>query len=154
MKNSTSSLVLLHSAISLRMMNRSATKPERKSRRVIRPTGLRLPEPVPPKARGTVLPPSIPEIARRLEPVCRQYGITQLEIFGSVARGEAAVGSDVDLIARFVETPGLEMVTIEEECERVLGVPVHLVTFDVVENMTNPYRKASIQQDRRVIYAA
>lgn len=87
-------------------------------------------------------------------PLCRKYGIVRLEIFGSVARGDAAIGSDVDLIATFPEHPGLAIVTLEEECAKLLGVPVHLVTSDAVDDMTNPFRKETIQRDRRTIYAA
>jgi len=93
------------------------------------------------------------EITRRLAPFCRQHGITRLEIFGSVARGDATPGSDVDLIATFPEHPGLAIVTIEEECGKLLGVPVHLLTVESVDEMDNPYRKENIQRDRRTIYA-
>jgi len=35
-----------------------------------------------------------------------------------------------------------------------LGVPVHLLTTEQVQKMDNPFRKVSIDYDRRVIYAA
>ncbi len=113
-----------------------------------------LPPPLAPRQRGQRKPPHADEIGRRLEPLCRQYGITKLEIFGSVARGEALLGSDVDLIATFHEHPGLEIVTVEEACAEVLGVPVHLLTAEAVDEMTNPYRKESIERDRRAVYAS
>lgn len=112
-----------------------------------------MPPPEPPRPRGTRLPPSAAEIARRLTPICHQYGISRLEVFGSVARGDATKGSDVDLIATFTEHPGLEIVTIEEECARLLGVPVDLLTADAVEEITNRFRRETIERDRRVIYA-
>lgn len=112
-----------------------------------------LPPPLSPRRRGTRKPPSPDEIARVLAPFCRKYGITRLEVFGSVARGEATIGSDVDLIATFPEHPGLEIVSIEEECAKLLGVSVHLLTSETVADMTNPYRKETIQHDRRTIYA-
>ena len=111
-----------------------------------------LPPPTPPRPRCRRRPPSLDEIVRRLAPVCRKHGITRLEVFGSIARGEAGIGSDVDLIAAFPEHPGMEIVSIEEECGRRLGVPVHLLTVEAVDAMTNPYRKATIQRDRRTIY--
>ena len=85
----------------------------------------------------------------------RQRGeqVTRLEIFGSIARGEAGPGSDVDLIATFAEHPGLEIVSIEEECAKLLGVPVDLLTFEAVEEITNRFRRETIERDRRVIYA-
>jgi hypothetical protein len=112
-----------------------------------------LPPPLPAPPRGTALPPSLAEITRRLAPFCRQHGITRLEIFGSAARGDATPGSDVDLIATFPEHPGLAIVTIEEECAKLLGVPVDLLTATAVDEMDNPYRKATIQRDRLTIYA-
>ena len=98
------------------------------------------------------VPPSPETIAQLLAPYCRQAGITQLAAFGSVARGEARRGSDVDLIATFAHNPGLRFFTMEEEMAAILGVPVHLLTRDSVEEMSNPYRRSSILADSRVIY--
>ncbi len=131
-------------------MNRPAARSKRSPGKH-RVGGLRLPPAV--RSRpGRRQPPPLHEVARRLEPFCRKHGITRLEVFGSVARGDACVGSDVDLIATFPEHPGLEIVTIEQECSRLLGVPAHLLAHEAVAEMTNPYRKESIERDRRTIY--
>lgn len=98
------------------------------------------------------VPPSPETIAQMLAHYCQQAGITQLEAFGSAARGEAKRGSDVDLIATFACNPGLRFFTMEEEMTAILGVPVHLLTRDSVEEMSNPFRRASILVDARVIY--
>jgi predicted nucleotidyltransferase len=87
-----------------------------------------------------------------LKGFCREHGITRLEVFGSVARGEERRGSDVDLIATFPKSPGLEFFGLEDELEALLGVPVHLMTAEAVEQMTNPVRKGSISADRRIIH--
>ncbi len=100
------------------------------------------------------VPPSVNEIVRRLEPYCREHGIIRLELFGSSARGNARPGSDVDLIATFRKIPGLHYFSMEKEMGRLLGVPVDLMLVEDVEVMTNPYRKVTIQRDRRTIYAA
>jgi predicted nucleotidyltransferase len=113
-----------------------------------------LPPPLPPRRRGTRRPPTMAAIVRLLGPFCRQHGITKLEIFGSVARGEATAGSDVDLIATFDEHPGLQIVAIEEAMGELLGVRVDLLTRESVDEMTNPFRRESIERDRRTIYAA
>jgi predicted nucleotidyltransferase len=148
----TSALVSEVGGVSYRKMNPSDDQPE------IRGTApvleLVLPPPIPPRQRGLRTPPPADEIGRRLASLCRQYGITKLEVFGSVARGEALVGSDVDLIATFHEHPGLEIVTLEEACAEALGVPVHLLAAEAVEEMTNPYRRESIERDRRAVYAS
>jgi predicted nucleotidyltransferase len=83
---------------------------------------------------------------------CGQAGIMRLEAFGSTARGEARPGSDVDLLATFAVNPGLRFFTMEEEMAAILGVPVHLLTRDSVEQMSNPYRRRSILADARLIY--
>ena len=100
------------------------------------------------------MPPATDEIVRRLEAYCSAHGITRLDIFGSVARGDATPGSDVDLIATFREIPGLHYFSMEREMGRLLGVPVHLLIAEDVEEMDNPYRKETIQRERRTIYAA
>jgi predicted nucleotidyltransferase len=97
--------------------------------------------------------PPLPEtVSKLLADYCRQAGITRLEAFGSTARGEAKRGSDVDLLATFADNPGLRFFTMEEEMAAILGVPVHLLTRDSVEQMSNPYRRDSILADAKVIY--
>jgi predicted nucleotidyltransferase len=107
----------------------------------------RLPAPYRPRT-----PPADEAIARLLTSLCRESGITCLEVFGSVARGEARRGSDVDLIATFREHPGLRIVEIEDRMAALLGVSVDLLTGEGIDEMTNPFRKESILRDRRTIY--
>jgi hypothetical protein len=60
----------------------------------------------------------------------------------------------VDLIATFREIPGMRYFSMEKDMGRLLGVPVHLLLAEDIKEMTNPYRKATIQRDRRTIYVA
>lgn len=101
-----------------------------------------------------VLPPPPEEIARRLAPLCRAHGITRLEIFGSVARGDAQPGSDVDLIATLSKPLGFRFYGLGHDMESALGVGVHLLTRHQIDTMTNPYYRASILPDIRTIYDA
>ncbi|HUG13181.1 MAG TPA: nucleotidyltransferase family protein [Opitutaceae bacterium] len=105
-----------------------------------------------PNPRRPRTPPTPQFIGERLTDYCRLSGITRLEVFGSTARGEAGQGSDVDLIATFADNPGLRFFAMEEEMSAILGVPVHLLTRDSVDQMSNPYRRASILEDARAIY--
>ena len=101
-----------------------------------------------------VLPPPPGEIARRLAPLCRAYGITRLELYGSVARGEAGPGSDVDLVVTLAKPLGWDFFTLDARMGEVLGVPVHVLSRDQLDAMTNPFFKTSILADARVIYDA
>lgn len=105
-----------------------------------------------PPPRRPRTPPAPEVIAAKLGAYCKQAGILRLEAFGSLARGEARRGSDVDLLATFSCNPGLRFFAMETEMGEILGVPVHLLTRDSVEKMSNPYRRDSILADARVIY--
>ena len=99
------------------------------------------------------VPPPPEELAARLAPYCRQNGIRKLEVFGSVARGEARRGSDVDLIATFSRPVGLRFFVMADEIAQILGTPVDLLERQTVDTMTNPIRKASILADAQEIIA-
>lgn len=103
--------------------------------------------------RRTRVPPNIHEIAKALESYCRNNGIQRLEIFGSVARGNAKRGSDVDLIATFSQPIGLRFFSMADEMAKILGVPVDLLDRQAVDEMTNPFRKQSILADAREIFS-
>ena len=57
-------------------------------------------------------------------------GITQVQVFGSVARGVDGPQSDVDLLVRAPEHMGLAFYRVADEPEAILGVPVDLVDDD------------------------
>lgn len=65
-----------------------------------------------------------------LDRLCREYGIVELALFGSVARGEAADGSDIDLL--YVLDPkaelGWEIERLNEKLSEAMGRPVDLVS--------------------------
>jgi predicted nucleotidyltransferase len=48
-------------------------------------------------------------LSGRLAELCRKYGIAELAVFGSVARGDAGPDSDVDLL--YVRVPGNDLWT-------------------------------------------
>jgi uncharacterized protein len=104
--------------------------------------------------RRARVPPSIATLRKLLTNYCRQSGIARLEVFGSTARGDARRGSDVDLIATFSENPGLRFFAMEEEMGALLGSPVHLLTRDSVDEMSNPFRHETITSDAKEIFRA
>lgn len=80
----------------------------------------------------------------------RAAGIIHLRIFGSVARGEALPGSDIDLMADFDPSKRLSllnMVHLENRLADLLGVKVDLSPAD---SMKDYVRKDVI---REAVYA-
>lgn len=67
-------------------------------------------------------------------------GVEELYLFGSVARGEAAPGSDVDLLVVFASPPGFEGYwRVKEFLEAVLGNPVDLVMKGALKPWAAPH---------------
>ena len=65
--------------------------------------------------------------------VVEGYGVKDIRLFGSVARGEAGVGSDVDLLVEFEPTAHIgmfEFSRLRRELSQLLGCDVDLVTSD------------------------
>jgi len=88
---------------------------------------------------------------QRLVDIAKKHGIRYLALFGSHARGEARVDSDVDLYARFGRHISLfEMLAVQHEMEDALGLDVDLITEEVVE----PYSfvRDGMAQDLVVLY--
>lgn len=77
----------------------------------------------------------------RLAAICERYGVTRLEAFGSVARGDAKTGSDLDLLVTFKPgtSLGLDFVSLQEELEGLFGRSVDLLTRRSVEQSPNKY---------------
>ncbi|WP_420238748.1 nucleotidyltransferase family protein [Telmatobacter bradus] len=76
------------------------------------------------------------ETLRRHEPELRAEGVVHLRLFGSVARGEATVGSDVDLVADFDAAYRRTLVTmahLENHLSDLLGVRVDLALFNALK---------------------
>lgn len=67
-------------------------------------------------------------LRREKERLCRQWPISGLSMFGSVARGEATPQSDVDILVDINGRMGLRFVTLADELERLLGERVDLVS--------------------------
>jgi uncharacterized protein len=97
----------------------------------------------------------IDEITRHLPAFCHRNGIARVEVFGSVAKGEASAGSDLDLMVTFLPgiAPGLEFFAMQDELESILGCRVDLLARRSVERSDNPIRRRSILASAREIYA-
>jgi len=68
-------------------------------------------------------------------PLLRErYGVESLGMFGSYVRGEANSKSDLDLLVRFHQTPGLiRFVELENYLSDLLGLRVDLVMAEALK---------------------
>ena len=63
--------------------------------------------------------------------IAEKYGVKSLALFGSVARNEAKITSDVDLLVEFDRPVGLfGLFALQDYLETLLGCPVDLGTPD------------------------
>ena len=62
----------------------------------------------------------------------KQFKVHKLALFGSYARGEQQVDSDVDILVEVDPSIGLEFVTLAQRIEKLLRVEVDLVSSRAV----------------------
>ena len=86
----------------------------------------------------------IREAIKSLLPVLRsRYGVDQIGIFGSFARGEAGPDSDVDLLVSFSRPIGWDFFDLKDFLEEKLSRKVDLVT----ERSIRPDWKSQILEE-------
>ena len=82
----------------------------------------------------------IAEIKRRLEPVFRANGVKSAVLFGSYAKGEAALNSDIDIMVDS-GLRGLDFVGLIEYVREALETNVDLIDIHYVD------RDSSIEKE-------
>ncbi|MGA2325477.1 MAG: nucleotidyltransferase family protein [Bryobacteraceae bacterium] len=90
---------------------------------------------------------------RKLADLCRRYGVRELSVFGSAARGEMRPDSDIDLLVEFLpdaEIGLLEHAGLMLDLAELLGRKVDLVS----KRGLKPLIRESIIQEARPVYAA
>ncbi len=84
--------------------------------------------------------------------ICERYGVARLDIFGSVARGDADAESDVDVL--YVLEPGSHLgwniENLTDELSEVLGRPVDLVSRNALHQRIRDH----VLAEARLLYAA
>lgn len=58
----------------------------------------------------------------------REFPVHRMAVFGSVARGDDSLGSDIDILVEVDPSIGLKFVTLAERLETELGRRVDLVS--------------------------
>jgi predicted nucleotidyltransferase len=72
-----------------------------------------------------------------------RFKVSRMALFGSYARGDQHSDSDVDILVDIDSSVGLEFVTLAEQIEQLLGLPVELVSRRAIK----PNKLKYIEQD-------
>jgi predicted nucleotidyltransferase len=92
---------------------------------------------------------------KQIEDFCRQYGVAELSLFGSVLRDDFGPDSDVDVLIAL--EPGRTMtLELDMEMRGALSVIFGGRRIDLVQKrlLTNPFRRHEILRTRRILHAA
>ena len=95
------------------------------------------------------------QLKEMISPVCEQFDVQELSLFGSYARGDAHEGSDYDFVVVFDHTkPGRRsdrffglLFFLEDN----LSERIDLLELDAIRN---PYLREAIERDKLLIYDA
>ena len=81
---------------------------------------------------------------------CQRHSIRKLSLFGSVLRDDFTKESDVDILVEFQpgKTPGLDIVTMEDELSNIINRQVDLRTLADISR----YFRSEILMEAKVIY--
>jgi predicted nucleotidyltransferase len=95
---------------------------------------------------------TIDEIKKAALPLCREFNVYRLDIFGSTASGTARISSDVDFLVEFKDpnqSPAKRFFGLLHSLEDTLGCEVDLLT---INGLKNPYFKHRVLAERVLIY--
>ena len=89
----------------------------------------------------------------QLADLCHRYGVRELSLFGSAARGEMRPDSDLDFLVEFLPDTEIDLVDYAGfmlDLSKLLGRKVDVVT----KTGSKPLIRASVIQEARLLYAA
>ena len=69
----------------------------------------------------------------------RKYPIHALGLFGSVARGDDTLESDIDILVEFNRPVGFEVVDLADEIESILKHRIDLISRKAIKATVWPY---------------
>ncbi|MBX3749122.1 MAG: nucleotidyltransferase domain-containing protein [Opitutaceae bacterium] len=105
------------------------------------------------KTKAEAHAPELSTLQASLKPACLKHGIKGVEIFGSVARGEAGPDSDLDLIIEFQDPDRQlnfsDLLAIQEDFSTAAGMEVQILTKEDYLRIKNPFFLISVDEDRR-----
>ena len=85
----------------------------------------------------------------KITPILKRQGVTKAAVFGSVARGTAKRGSDIDLLINLKKGKTLfDMIRLKFELEQMLKKKVDLVEYSAIR----PVIRNRILAEQKTIY--
>ncbi len=92
---------------------------------------------------------TLAELKEKVLPVLKRSGVEYAGVFGSAARGEASLESDIDILVRYKQTPGLfAHIGLAQDLEDILHTKVDLVTERSLKKSLIPY----VKKDLKALY--
>jgi len=101
--------------------------------------------------------PTLAELRTLLVAFCHKHRIRRLDIFGSAARGQASVGSDVDLLVTPDDSQPpstAELLEMAGEAEELIGAPVDFVLRSSLEKSPNRFAREHILATAVCVYGS
>jgi uncharacterized protein len=92
----------------------------------------------------------------QIQEFCDRWKITEFSLFGSVLRDDFLPNSDLDVLVTFaVDAPWnlLDLVTMQQQLESIVGREVDLIEKCVIEQSENWIRRKEILSTATVIYS-
>ena len=80
------------------------------------------------------------EIKQKARPILKEEGTTRAALFGSVVRGEAKEGSDIDILVDLPRGKTLfDLAGIKIRLEESLGREVDVITYNSIDPLIKDY---------------
>lgn len=101
---------------------------------------------------GLVTVPALAVDLERLREICSRYGVSRLDVFGSVSRGEDTPDSDIDVLYDLAPESrlGWDIDKLADELSELIGRPVDLVS----RNSLHERLRDEVLAQARPLYAA
>lgn len=101
---------------------------------------------------------SFEKIAKKVEPIAKQYQVPKVSLFGSYARGEATEQSDIDLVFDATDSQAtgiLKKNNFKRELENQLNKKVDLIRLESVQQLSKYFEsmKATFDEEGTLLYA-
>jgi len=89
-------------------------------------------------------------LIQQMIPFFASHGIKKAALFGSAARGQNTVQSDIDLVVSFGRKYDLlDIVGLKQDLEEAFHIPFDVITYEALQG--DAFAKA-VYADERVIY--